>query len=579
MGMVFKDMWKQLPSLGSVLHRFPVAALTMAVFTFIIIFNKRIRFDDPLSYALIGLVVGAYLSVIITLAAEVMKSKRFYIVQALCVVIIAVIFWYSKNLRLNAFMALGGVLLMLGNAAGWRQSRNDLHIWDFTHKLWTSAVLAAVGSVIFLMGTLSIQFALKTLLGVDINHLTEDIIIPLGLGLLAPLYWMSTLPPVDESYDELYDNPGFVSKAIGFLGTWLLAPLSLIYAVIVLIYGAKILMTMSLPKGEIAQLTLPFLLIGTLTWLLLEPPFIQKTALARWFRWLWFPVSLPVTLLLVIAVSVRISIYGYTESRFALAIVVVWAFAVGLWFTFSKSYKRDIRLIPGIAAALLMAGVFMAQPISINSQTLRAKKIVAELGLMSEAGNITPIVSPNLEQKQQLQSLKGKLEYLYGKKTLRSVKRVFPAVNAAALEDEKQLYKALNIENISSRNGPDAPAINYQNTESLMPVSGFDYVSRRFSYFPSNRTASRDLLPSDLGMSITLKGPELSVTHLDGFVATINLDHAVTQLKPDYDAPLFIDMDERTRIYFESFNMKYDADGAEPLLTHVNFRLMLKDAP
>ncbi len=578
MRMVFKNMWKQLPSPGLVLHRFPVAALTMAIFTFITILNEPLRFDDPLSYALIGLVVGAYLSVIITLAAEVMKTKRFYIVQVLCVIIITVIFWYSKNLRLNIFMALGGVLLMLGNAAGWGQGRDDLHIWDFTHKLWTSAVLAAVGSFIFLMGILSIQFALKTLLGVDINQLTEGLIIPLGLGLLAPLYWMSTLPPVNEPYYELYDNPGFVSRAIGFLGTWLLAPLSLIYAVIVLIYGAKILMTMSLPKGEIAQLTLPFLLIGTLTWLLLEPPFIQKTALARWFRWLWFPVSLPVTLLLGIAVAVRISIYGYTESRFALAIVVVWAFAVGLWFTLSKSHKRDIRLIPGIAAGLLIAGTFMAQPISINSQTLRAKKIVAELGLMSETGDIMSIASPNLEQKKQLQGLKGKLKYLYGKKTLRSIKRVFPAANAAALKDEGQLYEQLNITNIPSRNGLDTPVIDYDNTERLMSVSGFDYVSRRFSYFPSNRSSPRDLLPSDLDISIQLKGPELSVTHLDGLVAKINLDEAVTQLKPDYDSPLFIDIDERTRIYFESFNMKYDAKGTEPLLTYVGFRVMLKDA-
>lgn len=568
-----KRLWKQVPPLGFVLHRFPIAALAMAIFTLVIIIKPNIRSDTPLSSALIGLIVGGYLCVIITLAREVMGGTRLYIIQALGVVTIVTLFWFHESLRLNTMMAFGAVLLMLGNAVGWRQPRNDLHIWDFTHKLWTSAVLAIVGSIIFVLGALSIQFALKTLLGVDINRLTEEIIIPLGLGFLAPLYWLSTLPAVDEPYDELYENPGFVSKAIGFLGTWLLAPLSLIYAVIVLIYGAKILINMSLPKGEIAQLTVPFLLIGTLTWLLLEPPFIQKTTLARWFRWLWFPVSLPVTLLLAIAVAVRISVYGYTESRFALALTVVWSFAVGIWFLLKRVNQRDIRLIPGIGAGLLLAGTFMAQPISINSQTLRAKKIVSELELVNDQNELVAIANPTVEQLEKLQSLKGKLAYLYRKKTLRSIKRVFPDVEA--LENAADIYKALGIEKLSSFDVPNQPLIKYKDDNDFTPITGYDFISR--DYYYRDAEGVLDLTPKNTIISITQDDSILTITYSNGQKSIFDIVDAIMTIALDQKSPIFIDVDDRTRIFVRSYQIGKDQNTKKSKLNQFVFRVLVKE--
>jgi len=84
-----------------------------------------------------------------------------------------------------------------------------------------------------------------------------------------------------------------------FMGTWLLSPLTLIYALILIAYGFKIVLAGSLPKGEIAQLTTPFLIIGTLTWLLL---------------------SIPAAILLAISIAVRIDEYGFTTERIALLI-------------------------------------------------------------------------------------------------------------------------------------------------------------------------------------------------------------------------------------------------------------------
>ena len=569
-------IWDRLPSFGLVLRRFPVAVAAMAIFTIIIIWTPNIRLDTPLGRALTGVIIGGYLCVIITIAREALQKSRLYSLQALSVILAALLFWFSQSLRLNIVMALGAVLLMLGNAAGWGKARDDLHIWDFTHKLWTGAILAVVGSVIFLLGVSSIGFALKTLLGININKLTQDFIIPLGFGFLAPVYWLSTLPPADEPYDELYDNPGFVSKAIGFLGTWLLAPLSMIYAVIILLYGAKIAVTMELPKGEIAALTTPFLLIGTLTWLVLEPPFIQKTALARWFRWLWFPVSLPVTLLLAIATAVRISTYGYTEERFALALVVVWGFAVGIWFTIKKEGARDIRLIPGIGAGLLLAATFAAQPISINSQTLRAKAIVDELGLMTESGVLTAIKSPSLEQRKALQSLKGSLAYLYRQDSQGSIKRVFP--QGSNIETAADVYDALDIEQISFRNQQDQTIIDFSDDNMFIDVSGFDDISRVFNvYIMPSETSAAILSKANSKIKVMIKAGDISVTHADGYKSKLDVTAAIKAMDLNFETPLFIDIDERTRLQFQSFKIQEDWQTGEQKTTRLWFRVLTKD--
>jgi len=380
----------RVPDLSAVIARFPVAVIAMAIFTLIIMVMDRAEVNESLGRLLLGLIIAAYLAVIITLAREGRKLSNLFFVQIGLVVLMAVLFWFSKELRLTLPMAVGTVLVLLGNAVRMKRSRDDLHVWDFTHKLWTGAGFAILGSIIFTIGTFAIQQALKSLFGLNINDLTERIILPIGLGFLAPLYWLSTVPQVDEPYDELIDNPGFVSKAVAFLGTWLLSPLTLIYALILLAYAVKILLAGALPKGEIAQLTTPFLLIGTLTWLVLEPPFIQDKALAKLFRKFWFPVSIPAAIMLAIAVFVRIREYGFTQERIALALIVIWSFGLGLWYVLGPKDKRDIRIIPGGAAALLLIGTVGSAWLSMGSQYSRLDKSLSQA--MSKKGSVFKVV-------------------------------------------------------------------------------------------------------------------------------------------------------------------------------------------
>ena len=181
----------------------------MAIFTAIWVFTDRWSQHESLGRMLVGLVIAAYLSVIITLGREGQKLSKLIFMQIILAAIIALLFWFSKELRLNLAMPVGAVLLLLGNAVLWKKPRDDLHVWDFTHKIWTGAGFAFLGSIIFFLGVMAIQEALKSLFGLNIRDLTEHLLLPIGLGLLAPLYWLSTVPRVDEPYDDclLYTSP------------------------------------------------------------------------------------------------------------------------------------------------------------------------------------------------------------------------------------------------------------------------------------------------------------------------------------------------------------------------------------
>jgi len=512
----------RVPDLSAVIARFPVAAACMAIFTAIWIFTDRWSQHENLGRMLVGLVIAAYFSVIITLTREGQKLSKLIFVQIILAAIVAGLFWFSKELRLNLPMPVGAILLLLGNAVLWTKPRDDLHVWDFTHKIWTGAGFAFLGSIIFFLGVMAIQEALKSLFGLNIIDLTEHLLLPIGLGLLAPLYWLSTVPRVDEPYDELIDNPGFVSKAVAFLGTWLLSPLTLIYAVILLAYAVKILIAGALPKGEIAQLTTPFLLIGTLTWLVLEPPFIKEKALAKLFRKVWFPISIPAAIMLAIAVFVRVGEYGFTPERVLLMLIVSWSLGLGFWFAFGPKDKRDIRIIPGFGAALLFIGTLGSGWLSIASQYSRLDSSLSKA--VSETDGRFEVVD-----KGAAKIAKGSINYLTKERAEGSLRKAFAKVGYIPKDDFKptDIYEDLNLEGIKvpTRYDINNDTQNFDRGNKPIVINEYDQILGPYNYYYSSRKngPSSQTLYSRKGKDIVVAEGVLKVSQDSTSMAEFDL--------------------------------------------------------
>lgn len=365
-----KRIGGRLPDFEQVLRRFPVAVAIMAAFTLWVIadnhFGVTSSRDDV--YVFAGFILAGYVSVVVKLCTEARKGMNsIAVIVGLALAVLAFcLCYFSKTLNFNFVMAIGAAVLCLGNAAAWRLGRHDRNVWNFTQKLWTGALFAAVGCVIFTLGMVVISEAVRALFGVILDELTMETILPVGLAFLAPVYWLGTLPRFGEAEDVT--ELSFEARALSFLGTWMLAPLVIIYALIVLAYGTKILVQWDLPKGEIASLVSPFIGVGTLVWLMLEPKVLKESGFVRFYRAAWHWIMLPAAVLLGVGVFARVQEYGFTPVRVFLVLVVIWAVVQSLWFTLLPKVKRDIRIPTGLAAGLLTFGAFGAGFISSESQ-------------------------------------------------------------------------------------------------------------------------------------------------------------------------------------------------------------------
>ena len=370
--------WGRLPDLERTVRRFPVASAWVVALWALVVGRDAVAGDELLFKAMLGVVLAAYLAVAVQLAAESSGRAANPVRHAvglalglgglgLCLVM--------EELPVLAPLLVLAVIVGLGNAAWWGRARDDARLWEFTRRLWTGAMFATVGSVIFFGGTFAILLATNALFGIRLDDLASYIILPLGLALLAPLYWMGTLPDPRTVECEVA-TLGFEARAIGFLGVWLLAPLVAIYGLVVLAYAVQIVVARELPSNQIGAVVSPFLAIGLLTWLVLEPEFLRRSAWVRLFRRAWFPVMFVSALLVAVAVGVRVGEYGWTWERFALAAYVAAALVVAGWFTLRP--RDGIRIPTAAVAGFLVAVAFLAKPVSDLSQRARLEAALAE---------------------------------------------------------------------------------------------------------------------------------------------------------------------------------------------------------
>ena len=272
------------------------------------------------------------------------------------------IFWLS----ISAFTEIG---------RGEERAENQNRFWWINHRAMASAIIAGAGFGVIALGLIAIERTITVLFGLDIGHVFYQYLLPVAGLFLAPIYWLSCIPKLNEYSADEMENPDFLSKAIGFLGQFLFVPLLLAYAAILLVYTSQIVFTFTLPNGTLSWMVLGFTTIGAATWLILHPVFMRERQMVRLFRLAWVWLTLLPLALFALAVWVRIDTYGLTTQRIILVAGGVWA--AGISTVYLTRSLSDIRLIPALAGAvLLLAAVgpwnFVNGPIWNQSVRLEA---------------------------------------------------------------------------------------------------------------------------------------------------------------------------------------------------------------
>ena len=231
----------------------------------------------------------------------------------------------------------------------------------------------------------------------------------LVFGLVAAiLFTITTLFNVGFSnsfYDHFYTSLGIFTQPLFFLVfqqrqaksemtlnrifeilvNFVLAPALMIFTVLLYAYVVQIIFEGVLPKGMLANITLPYLLGGLGVYALRS-----ICAKARWETFFKFYPYLSIVpiVLLWLAIDRRISAYAWTEQRIylvALATAITIAYAILI-----VPKARQYRLISGVVMVAIFAMTWIVKPqeIAYQSQTARFEQLLKKLNLSDDSGKI-----------------------------------------------------------------------------------------------------------------------------------------------------------------------------------------------
>ena len=231
----------------------------------------------------------------------------------------------------------------------------------------------------------------------------------LVFGLVAAiLFTITTLFNVefsDSFYSHVYTSLGLFTQPLFFLVfqqrqaksemtlnrifeilvNFVLAPALMIFTVLLYAYVVQIIFEGVLPKGMLANITLPYLLGGLGVYALRS-----ICAKARWETFFKFYPYLAIVsiVLLWLAIDRRISAYAWTEQRIylvALASAITIAYAILI-----IPKIRQYRLISVVVIVAIFAMTWVVKPkeIAYQSQTERFEHLLTKLNLSDGQGKI-----------------------------------------------------------------------------------------------------------------------------------------------------------------------------------------------
>ena len=251
----------------------------------------------------------------------------------------------------------------------------------FTYRNFTNLFHLGLATMVWLLVfglVAAILFTITTLFSVEFSDsFYEHFYTSLGIFTL-PLFFLVFQQRQAKSEMTL-------NRIFEILVNFVLAPALMIFTVLLYAYVVQIIFEGVLPKGMLANITLPYLLGGLGVYALRS-----ICAKARWetfFKFYPYLAIVPIVLLWL-AIDRRISAYAWTEQRIylvALATAITIAYAI---LTVPKI--RQYRLISAVVILAIFAMTWVVKPqeIAYQSQTARFEQLLKKLNLSDDSGKI-----------------------------------------------------------------------------------------------------------------------------------------------------------------------------------------------
>ncbi len=254
----------------------------------------------------------------------------------------------------------------------------DFDFWGYNLTLLRWVVEGLLFALVLYIGFSLALLALDNLFGIYISGKMYAYLWVFLLGVFHPWYILSKLP-IKPSTETMSDDAGYGYRIIT---RYIAIPIVGIYMLILYLFGAKIVISQSLPRGWLGKLTLYFCLIAIIAYLFNRYLDYKHSDRISFLYKKWLPKILVIpTLLLWVAILARVSDYGITELRYGVMGIAVWLTMLALGYTFRPNAK--ISWIP-LSLSIVMLFMLISGPINMFQSTVRSQKTRLQIALSEE---------------------------------------------------------------------------------------------------------------------------------------------------------------------------------------------------
>lgn len=349
------------------------------------------------------LTLGIFIFIFISLLnsfLECIFNKTYYkvITNILGITFLGLIYYFYYYLDRSIFM--GGLILFFIIGSMYIEIlKNPKSLQSYLYKILRSLAVALLFTVVILVGTLVIVYAINYLF-FEQNWFLYDLVFSIITNTVFVVIFLSNFPK-GNNYEE-NNIPDYFKIIIGKVIPILIT----IFGIVLYLYLFTVLIKREMPVENIAYLVIIFGLVSITTLIMMG--LISDNKNNNIFSKV-LPISiLPLVTLLFFSMGTRIKRFGVTENRYYVIILGIWILISAIYFIVNK-YKNNtpILIIASILVLITTIGPISAINISKNSQIKRLEYYLNRNNMI-ENGKIIPNETVSSKDKNEIRSI---LEY------------------------------------------------------------------------------------------------------------------------------------------------------------------------
>lgn len=613
---MFKNALKNLaPNIAVATKRFPIPALCSLLFclmTTVPIF-KALWPESRIHSALLSLLFcGCFWFIALKLYAEShgWGIKRYYAIGTAGFALLAWLFGQSHDPLSQVWFAGSALFLSIFIAPFLNKRATTMQIWTYNYRLWLHILFTILAAVGLYVGILAISTSINSLFG-----LRTSAVYLYGFFVIAtffsPILAMTGIP-VNFHEEEERDCPKYIR-----IMPYIDIPLLCLYATILYVYTAQILVNWNLPKGGVAYMVSAFGCIGIIAYLA-SYPLHQNPGIINLFARYFFKILFVPLALLAVSIGQRIDEYGITEQRYTIVLCLIWLMLAAVTTLIQSRDKAPKIIFSSIVFLLLAAsfGPWGASNVSANSQLHRLQAILEKNQMLVHGTLQKPTETPSPQDRRNISSIvdymvdinrldlmkpwfanqpnayihqKNDYEYLFSSKKSNSL------AFAPNKSDGQMIVEDMGINYIGRYGRSDQTdreihfTFDYHGEKTVRDISGYDYIVTN-SYYTSTSSNAETIIGNDsLKLAIALDPSTniYSVRLVDGKdPITFDLADIIKQLdkmkienKNDSQKDFFVEKESSEiaiRLSIDVLYGKYEKGSDKPIVSSITTTMLVR---